>query len=772
MSFQDQDVPQHFMCPITLVVMKDPVIDNEGVSYEREAITQWLSQGNTTSPATGKTLTISDLRPNRALREAIETHLGLEPTTDHHDEPMHTEPIAAPSPMPAEVIDQASSSQTSVELDLSMKYDGSNMLISISPPESTHCIRSSICCVVDISGSMGTEATVQDEHGKTETFGLSVLDVTKHALKTIVKSLTPQDEFSLVTFCSTVNVEMMPRLMTTAAAATALEKIDALQPVDMTNLWGGLKKGLDILTENKPKTDNVALFLLTDGLPNISPGKGEAKSLEAFKGSNKGLPGRIHTFGFGYSMNSVMLSDLSSIGGGCYSFIPDCSFVGTVFVNAIANHITSAAYNLSLEINGKNVTIEKGDHTAYGPQTDDKHLSIQFGSIQYGQPKNVVFPLRKSKNVLSSNSPRLEVTLKYCTGSSKKQTDRVYDWSAPIVENDADIRYHQLRLALVKGIDDTLEASGLNFERSRFVAKELGSKGKQMLSSVEKKMQKLVRENEERSKDLMKDLTGQISEAFSKDEFFFKWGAHFCLSIKVAHLYQFCNNFKDPGVQHYCGELFSDTRDRLDNIFVTLPAPKPSIQRYGSNQARSNSPINMRAFMNIQGGCFLGSSKVHLADQKFKRADKLKKGDRVITGKGVVDEVECVLKTLYKGDEPQNLYKVNDWLVTTAWHPIKDNTNVWKFPAETEAQQISVYTDAVYTFLLKNRGTILIGDTECATLAHGLQGNVIEHEFLGTEVVANDMKRFNSFDTGLVEVYPESFVRDSASGKIVALSRY
>ena len=150
-----------------------------------------------------------------------------------------------------------------------MKYDGNNMLVSIIPPESTQTVRSSICCVVDISGSMGVEATIQNENGEKETFGLSVLDVTKHALKTIVKSLTPRDEFSLVTFCSTVEVELEPRLMTEGAVRDTMEKIDQLTEKDMTNLWGGLKKGLDLLTESKPKTDNVALFLLTDGLPNI-----------------------------------------------------------------------------------------------------------------------------------------------------------------------------------------------------------------------------------------------------------------------------------------------------------------------------------------------------------------------------------------------------------------------------------------------------------------------------------------------------------------------
>ena len=86
---QPEDIPQHFLCPITLAVMNDPVIDNDGVSYERQAISEWINAGNSTSPTTGKELTVNDLRPNRALREAIEKHLGVEGMV--HSPPRSTE---------------------------------------------------------------------------------------------------------------------------------------------------------------------------------------------------------------------------------------------------------------------------------------------------------------------------------------------------------------------------------------------------------------------------------------------------------------------------------------------------------------------------------------------------------------------------------------------------------------------------------------------------------------------------------------------------------
>ena len=350
----------------------------------------------------------------------------------------------------------------------------------------------------------------------------------------------------------------------------------------------------------------------------------------------------------------------------------------------------------------------------------------------------------------------------------QKTLERSYDWSLK-PESHPDIQYHRLRLALVKGIEDVLEESQFTFDTSKCRAPELNKKGRKKLKQVQEKMKDLVT-REDRSEDIMKDMTGQIAEAFSKDEFFFRWGAHFCLSIKLAHLYQICNNFKDPGVQHYASELFSDTRDRLDNIFITLPPPKPSsVRARYHGGGGSPTPVRMSAFMNVMGGCFLGSSIAQLAGQKFKRVDQLVKGDKVITGTGEIDEVECVLKTVIDDENDVQLVCINDNLVSTPWHPIKDEYSEWKFPIDTGAQVVTVVTDAVYTFLLKNRGTILIGETECATLAHGLHGPVIEHDFLGTERVVADMQRFDGFQDGLVTVTADSFKRDPCTGRINAV---
>ena len=98
---------------------------------------------------------------------------------------------------------------------------------------------------------------------------------------------------------------------------------------------------------------NPNIMILTDGLPNVTPPRGELKSLSNYLDANPALNGvRISTFGFGYSLKSQLLADIATLGRSVYSFIPDSSFVGTVFVNAMSNILASASaapLTLSLE---------------------------------------------------------------------------------------------------------------------------------------------------------------------------------------------------------------------------------------------------------------------------------------------------------------------------------------------------------------------------------------------------------------------------------------
>merc|ERR1719240_2387969 len=78
--------------------------------------------------------------------------------------------------------------------------------------------------------------------------------------------------------------------------------------------------------------------------------------------------------------------------------------------------------------------------------------------------------------------------------------------------------------------------------------------------------------------DLLQDLEGQVALAVSRQDWYQKWGTHYLPSLQRAHALQLCNNFKDPGVQHYGGDVFREVRDFADDQFNELP-PIPTANR-------------------------------------------------------------------------------------------------------------------------------------------------------------------------------------------------
>jgi hypothetical protein len=58
-------------CPLTMAVMRDPVMTVDGQTYERTEIEKWFALGNRTSPLTGQELPSTNVFPNIALRTVI-----------------------------------------------------------------------------------------------------------------------------------------------------------------------------------------------------------------------------------------------------------------------------------------------------------------------------------------------------------------------------------------------------------------------------------------------------------------------------------------------------------------------------------------------------------------------------------------------------------------------------------------------------------------------------------------------------------------------------
>lgn len=77
-TIDQNDVPEYFLCPITGCCMRQPAMTPDGVTYDYDAIVEWL-QSKQTDPTTNQPLSVDQLCPNRTVRSMIEDYIAKGP---------------------------------------------------------------------------------------------------------------------------------------------------------------------------------------------------------------------------------------------------------------------------------------------------------------------------------------------------------------------------------------------------------------------------------------------------------------------------------------------------------------------------------------------------------------------------------------------------------------------------------------------------------------------------------------------------------------------
>jgi len=333
----------NLMCPITLVLMIDPVITPDGYTYERAAIEQAI-RANGKSPITRQPMRIDQLVPNRAIRDLIE-NLST-PAQDH----------VANTPDVVKAVVRSRGTLTQLTLG--------------SPDGEAQPLH--VCFVLDNSGSMQIEG-----QGGVESDGFSVLQVVKQGILTCLTGFRPQDKASLVVYSTDARVVVPLSTMDTAGKARFKVAMAGVEPENSTNIWAGLELGL------KQLPHGGTVFLLTDGQPNHRPPRGELAMLQsACDGRNDIV---VNTYGFGYNLDSKLLVELARATQGSYSFIPDIGLVGTVFIHAMANLRTSVTQKLTVCIETEGIiNLPEVVKANWG-------YVLPIGRITKGQPRDLFF---------------------------------------------------------------------------------------------------------------------------------------------------------------------------------------------------------------------------------------------------------------------------------------------------------------------------------------------------------------------------------------------
>jgi len=455
----------------------------------------------------------------------------------------------------------------------------------------------------------------------------------------------------------------------------------------------------------------------------------------------------IACYGFGYQLDSPLLDSISKItGGDGYSFIPDSSLLGNVFIHGISNFLVTAATQAHIIVN-----LKRQVHFEDGSQFKE----VPINSLKYGQDKNLLFKISGEDDF----NDFAEVTL---------QMDRVLIPTGDV--EVPEINYFNEVLYRYKGFSIINECLQLQkYNESEKVKQLINPFIASMKGDLSLRASQFI-------SDMIIDLEGQVKEALNmtgqgrREDWFTKWGQHYLLSLSGAYSNELCNNFKDKGISHFGGKTFNKLRDEVSDIFDSLPPPKQDVKKTtyrgsGRIPSVSSQPLSMSSFNSAAGPCCAHDSLITTDNLTKKFVQDLKNGDKIMTMDGhnfVPSVIECVVKTTCPNKKAL-LVQVGD-LKITPYHPIISNGS-WEFPIHIGEPYI-MKCPYLYSFVIRNRGSVVINDHIFSTLGHGLTGNVIEHEFFGTDKVVQDLKMFPGYGNGLVCLEYDMIKRDPISHKV------
>ncbi|ETN41188.1 uncharacterized protein HMPREF1541_03123 [Cyphellophora europaea CBS 101466] len=620
--------------------------------------------------------------------------------------------------------------------------------LSLQPPRQPEGILKRAPCdivlVIDVSASMSSAAPLPDLDGSnSESAGLSILDLVKHAARTILETLDKGDRLALVTFSKDANV-IHKLTTTTGHNKRRLQKcIEDLVDEGCTNLWAGIRAGLEVFEDAGPSGNVQGMYVLTDGQPNhMCPAQGyvpKMKPLLANLAAVNGHVPTIHTFGFGYDIRSGLLQSIAEVGLGSYAFIPDAGMIGTVFIHAVANLFTTFATQTVLEINSSSPE-QVRCATVFNSSIQGNNTTVlRLGNLHYGQSRDLVVQLPDDVNAN-------DVVLRYVDSLGDEH-------AAPINfiqgRNEFDLDYHSYRSELCFILAQFFprlkndEHQAIGQDRKEFTTARVALEA----LTVRMRDSALISAD---IQSLLDDIdgdgsAGQISKALlseAKTEYWQRWGKHYLPSVLHAHARQVCNSFKDPGPLRYghASPLFIHCRDQLDIAFDKLPAPKPSRLDYTRGPIVNN--ISMSRYHNSDNSCFDGDCKIRLADDSYVAVASLRAGIEVWTPNGG-RSVVAVLKSIPRGQKGW-LVRVGD-LWVTPWHPIFIDGN-WVFPLQV-ANGMQPCTRAVYSVLLEpshhvDSHAVEVSGQICVSLGHGILQDrtgkdIRAHKFFGNHKAIN-----------------------------------
>ncbi|MBN1562409.1 MAG: VWA domain-containing protein [Anaerolineae bacterium] len=168
----------------------------------------------------------------------------------------------------------------------------------------------------------------------------------KQAAQFLVQRLGAQDRVSIVTYDSSVNVDV--------PAQPVIEKdrinqiIEQLKAGNLTNLSGGWLQGCQLVAAEKADGQVNRVLLLTDGLANR--GVTDPAKLEALARQKRAQGITTTTMGVGLDFNEDLLTRMAAEGGGAFYFIDNPDLTADIFEEELRGLLSVIGQNLVITL--------------------------------------------------------------------------------------------------------------------------------------------------------------------------------------------------------------------------------------------------------------------------------------------------------------------------------------------------------------------------------------------------------------------------------------
>jgi len=289
-----------------------------------------------------------------------------------------------------------------------------------------------LAIVLDRSGSMMSK-------GK--------LSCAKEAIVKVIEGLSDVDVMSFVVYGSDVTTIFENEMTKKENKQKLIDKVNAVQTSGMTNLWGGLKQGADLVTQHAQKGFTKRVFLFSDGLVNEGiKEKSKIFELTANQICTE-LDIKVSAFGLGNDFDEELMKGIAEHGCGSYFFIEGSNAIAQFTSFALKGLFKLVGSDACLTVRGLNGGVVK---KIYGQP--DLLKPFKLDDLVQGNERKVICDLDITPNASAESEDVLKYELTYRPANGVEGAVATMGGTVAItyVDNLDDIgRHHEVYVQVV-----------------------------------------------------------------------------------------------------------------------------------------------------------------------------------------------------------------------------------------------------------------------------------------------------------------------------------